>query len=425
MANPPENETRLYSPSKLSELPPILTPSSGPLNMSGSYAPAIPGPIIASGNGQPRRREGQAYWDDAAGPTTAITISSSPPAAGRSPLDSKMNSSESEEPTIPPLDHTQVGPATMQAINIALAPLAEHEVQGSQQLWDNIFSFPADLPPQPEVIEVRGRTTSRTPRVRSRALSNASVWSHATVESASADGSPVRFLPSAHSQDIVTAQFTTALQLAKAGLLGPSYDFEALDTIYINQGSDPEEDSNLLLEIAETNETLKEELARDVTEQAIGWGEYHLGAPLQMSKENNFPTGPKTVHAATALTITLIDAGASATRGDLLANGLTPSSWTRLCLGLLTAMIRGALRSPPALTRGAKSLNGSPDAFPKHAGLDVPLTEGGAIMLMAQQLGACLPPTLDDTFEKYEGKLTAPRQPTATPNATNATDRTN
>ncbi|KAH9022293.1 hypothetical protein EDB84DRAFT_1565031 [Lactarius hengduanensis] len=50
-------------------------------------------------------------------------------------------------------------------------------------------------------------------------------------------------------------------------------------------------------------------------------------------------------------------------------------------------MIRGALRSPPTLTRGTRSLNGTPDAFPKSAGLDIPLTEGGAIMLMSQQLG--------------------------------------
>ncbi|KAH9023362.1 hypothetical protein EDB84DRAFT_1564743 [Lactarius hengduanensis] len=387
MAQPSETDTRLYSPSKLTDLPLILTPSTGPLNNSGSYSQALPGPIIASGNGQPRRREGQAYWDDAVANPTVISInSSSPPAAGRSPLDSKMNSPESEEPTFPALDLTQVGPATMQAIETALAPLAEHEA-GSQQLWDNVPSWPADLPPQPEVIEVRGRTTSRTPRVRSRALSNASVWSHATVESASADGSPVRFLPPSGSADLLSTQFNTALQLLKSGLLGPSYDPDALDTGYIDQGANAELDDEFMKDITDTNETLEEELARDVTEKVVGWGAYHLGAPLQMSKDHNFPTGPKTVHAAAALTITLIDAGASATRGDLMADGLTPASWTRLCLGLLAAMIRGALRSPPTLTRGTRSLNGTPDAFPKSAGLDIPLTEGGAIMLMTQQLG--------------------------------------
>ncbi|KAH9011133.1 hypothetical protein EDB84DRAFT_1569952 [Lactarius hengduanensis] len=337
-----------------------------------------------------------------------------------------MNSPESEEPTAPAFDHTQVGPATMQAIEAALAPLAERE-EDTQQLWNNVPSLPADLPPQPEVIEVRGRTASRTPRVRSWALSNASVWSHATVESASADGSLVRFLPGGHSQDITTAHFTTALQLAKAGFLGPSYDPDALDLTYIAQGADPQMDAELERDIDETNETLKEELACDVTEKVIGWGGYHLGAPLQMSKDSNFPTGPKTMHAATALTITLIDAGASATRGDLMANGLTLSSWTRLCLGLLSAMIRGALRSPPILTRGSKSLNGTPDAFPKHGDLDVPLTEGGAIMLMTQQLGglftsyknhpdksypdsyfAKLIASIDSTFDLFEAARPTP-----------------
>ncbi|KAH9038449.1 hypothetical protein EDB84DRAFT_1653006 [Lactarius hengduanensis] len=431
MAQPPDNETRPYSPSKLNAPPDlVLTPSSGPLNMSGSYAPAAPGPIIASGNGQPRRRDGQAYWDDTAGPATVISIvsSSSPPAAGRPPLDSKMNSPESEEPTVPAFEYTQVGPATMQAIDTALAPLAEHE-EDTQQLWDNVPSLPADLPPQPEVIEVRGRTNSRTPRVRSRALSNASVWSHATVESVSADGSPVRFLPPGNSQDFMNARFTTALQMLKAGLLGPSYDPDALDTGYINQGIDEQMDTELEKELAETNETLKEELARDVTEKIVGWGAYHLGAPLQMSKDHNFPAGPKTVHAAAALTLTLLDAGASATRGDLMANGLTPSSWTRLCLGLLAAMIRGALRSPPILTRGSKSLNGTPDAFPKHSELDAPLTEGGAIMLMTQQLGGLftsyknhpdksypdsyfekLIAALNGTFDRFDTAMHAPAQ---------------
>ncbi|KAH9037538.1 hypothetical protein EDB84DRAFT_1437439 [Lactarius hengduanensis] len=396
MAQPPEDETHSYSPSKLTALPNlVLTPSSGPLNNSGTYSQAVIGPIIAS-------------------------------AAGRSPLDSKMNSPESEEPTIPAFDHTQVGPTTMQALDIALAPLAEHEAD-MQLLWDNVQSLPADLPPQPEVIEVRGRTTSRTPRVRSRALSNASVWSHATVESVSADGSP----------DIHTAQFTTALQLLKAGLLGPSYDFDALDSMYIDQGLVPKEDAALTTDIVDTNSTLKEELAREVTEKVIGWGAYHLGAPLQMSNENSFPSGPKTVHAATALTITLIDVGAANHRGELMANGLTPSSWMRLCLGLLAAMIRGALRSPPALTRGNRSLNGNPDPFPKHQDLDVPLTEGGAMMLMTQQLGGLftsyrnhpdksypdsyfekLITSLDETVNRLEGVgLSVPSAPLPFPTA--------
>ncbi|KAH9007652.1 hypothetical protein EDB84DRAFT_1572667, partial [Lactarius hengduanensis] len=56
-------------------------------------------------------------------------------------------------------------------------------------------------------------------------------------------------------------------------------------------------------------------------------------------------------------------------------------------MGLLGAMIRGALRSPTSLRTGPKPTSGHMDPFPIHHELDRPLTEGGAIMLMCQQLG--------------------------------------
>ncbi|KAH9001810.1 hypothetical protein EDB86DRAFT_3074578 [Lactarius hatsudake] len=55
-------------------------------------------------------------------------------------------------------------------------------------------------------------------------------------------------------------------------------------------------------------------------------------------------------------------------------------------MATLSAILRGALRSPAALRSGSHSLNGI-DAFPLHQDLDHPLTEGGAILLMCQQLG--------------------------------------
>ncbi|KAH9030715.1 hypothetical protein EDB84DRAFT_1439053 [Lactarius hengduanensis] len=278
MAQSSGDETRPYSPSKLTNLPPLkyATPSLGPLNNSGAYSPAAPGPIIAPGNGQPRRRDdGQAYWDDTA-PTITIPASSSP-AAGRSPQDSKMNSPESEEPTVPAIATTQVGPATMQALNQALDTVAEH-ADNTQQLWDNVPSLPSPLPPQPEVIEVRGHITpaSRTPHGRSRAASNASVWSRAMVESASAEGSPVRFPSDTQDTPLAGRGFSTALQALKAGLLSDPYDPAALDTTYINRGQNTAEDENNDKEMSEIHKTLKEELARDVVEQLIGWGGYHL-----------------------------------------------------------------------------------------------------------------------------------------------------
>ncbi|KAH8984282.1 hypothetical protein EDB86DRAFT_3084637 [Lactarius hatsudake] len=54
-------------------------------------------------------------------------------------------------------------------------------------------------------------------------------------------------------------------------------------------------------------------------------------------------------------------------------------------MAVLSTILRGALHSPAALRSGSRSLNGI-DSFPLHKDVDHPLTEGGAIMLMCQQL---------------------------------------
>ncbi|KAH9036107.1 hypothetical protein EDB84DRAFT_1437769 [Lactarius hengduanensis] len=237
------------------------------------------------------------------------------PAAGRSPLDSKMNSPESEEPPSPPsTTPTSLG---QRAVPTRRPPSA---TGGDRGQGENDLAHP------PCPIEGPLKRLGLEPR---------------NVESVSADGSPRAF--------------------------GPSYDFDALDSMYIDQGLVPKEDAALTTDIVDTNSTLKEELAREVTEKVIGWGAYHLGAPLQMSNENSFRR-PKTVQRLRR-SPSPDRWGAANHRGELMANGLT-SSWMRLCLGLLAAMIRGALRSPPALTRGNRSLNGNPDPFPKHQDLD-------------------------------------------------------
>ncbi|KAH9175644.1 hypothetical protein EDB89DRAFT_2066544 [Lactarius sanguifluus] len=368
MAQPPGDETRPYSPPNINPQSPLFlqTPPSGPLNNSGTYNLATHGPIVASGHGQPRLREdGQAFWDDSKSTPHPIIIgSSSPPEAGQSPLDSRMNSPESEEPTVPALvDTTQAGPATMQAIAMALDNVPAHAAS-SQSLWDNVPSLPADLPPQPEVIEVRGRSTEapRTPRGRSRANSNASVWSHTTVESISMDGSPERLLPHAHSDHPAGSQFQSALQAIKT-------EDEELDRI-----------NN------EINADLVNELAREVTQAVVGWGAYTLVNNLDLRKEHDLPFDARTLHAAVSTTLLTLDIGGAKADGETAVAGLTPGSWTRMVLGLLAATIRGALRSPSYVARATKSLNWRVDLFPIHTGLDRPLTEGDAIILMLQQL---------------------------------------
>ncbi|KAH8989379.1 hypothetical protein EDB86DRAFT_3104479 [Lactarius hatsudake] len=289
MAAPPGDNSRTYSPSKLSELPDTyLTPSNDSLNNSGAYAPAILGPITASGHGPPTRRDGQAYWNDNAPTPQPILISSTPssPAAGRSPQDSVMGSPESEEPTVPDFLTTQIGPHTQQALAAALPSPADHPLTDSQQLWDNVPSLPSDLPPQPEEIKVLSRitpTANKTPRPRSRAMSNASVWSHATVESNVSDTAEPSIAKPPSSNNY-TFKWHTLAAAIRAGFLSDPMDPNAIDM----SGYDPDGDEDTFL--AEINQTLEAEIRQDVSAALQGWSTYKLLRPLELRKGHDLPT---------------------------------------------------------------------------------------------------------------------------------------
>ncbi|KAH8984486.1 hypothetical protein EDB86DRAFT_2833509 [Lactarius hatsudake] len=386
MAAPPGQNiqnNQLYSPSKLSALPDVyLTPSNDSLNNSGAYAPAVFGPIIASGHGPPERRDGQAYWDNNAPTPQPILVSSTSPspAAGRSPQDSVMGSPESEEQTVPNILTTQVGAATMDAIHAAL-PTTPSD---SQQLWDNVPPLPSDLPPQPEEIEIKGRTTPhshKTPRPRSRALSNASVWSHATVESNASEEEDPTFPPLAVAAgNGRTFTWRSVAAAVRAHILPAPMDPNSIRM----SAYDPDGDENETL--AEINEILMEEINRDVSSILQGWSTYQLQHPLELRKGHELPTTASEFNCMTKTVLSALDAGAATHDGETMIKGLTPQSWMRLTMATLSAILRRALRSPAALWTGARSLNGI-DSFPLHKDVDHPLTEGGAIMLMCQQLG--------------------------------------
>ncbi|KAH8994736.1 hypothetical protein EDB86DRAFT_2829776 [Lactarius hatsudake] len=348
MAAPPgpnDRNDQTYSPSKLSALPNVyLTPSNDSLNNSGTYAPAILGPITASGYGPPARRDGQAYWNDSAPTPQPILVSSTSPtpAAGRSPQDSVMGSPESEEPTVPNILTTQIGRDTQDAIMAAL-PSAPTD---SQQLWDNVPSLPADLPPQPEVIELED------PMFLALAVAdgNNRVFTWRSL------GAAIRahILPAPMDPNMIRMS---------------AYD------------PDGDEDETL----AEINLTLTDEINRDVSSVLQGWSTYRLQHLLELWKGHELPTTANEFNCMTKNILTALDAGAAAHDGETMIKGLTPQSWTRLTMATLSAILRGALRSPATLRTGARSLNGI-DSFPLHKDVDHPLTEGGAIMLMCQQL---------------------------------------
>ncbi|KAH8997741.1 hypothetical protein EDB86DRAFT_3076598 [Lactarius hatsudake] len=379
MAAPPGNDPQIYSPSKLTELPDTyLTPSNDSLNNSGVYAPATQGPITASGHGPPARRDGQAYWNNNAPTPQPILISSSPPAAGRSPQDSIMGPPESEEPTLPAILTTQVGQATQDTIMAAL-PTAPTD---SQQLWDNVPTLPTYLPPLPEVIKVKGRTTptaNKTPRPRLRALSNASIWSHATVESNVSDAAEPSIPPTAANTNL-TFKWHTLGAAIQAGFLADPMDPNAVPMSAYNPDGD---ESDFL---AELNQTLESEIHQDVSAVLQGWSTYQLLHSVELWKGHDLPTTTNEFNCMVSAVLTALDVGAASHNGEMMVKGLTPQSWMRLTMATLSTILRGALRSPSALRSGSRSLNGV-DSFPIHNDLDRPLTEGGAIMLMCQQLG--------------------------------------
>ncbi|KAH9005495.1 hypothetical protein EDB86DRAFT_3177262 [Lactarius hatsudake] len=293
-----------------------------------------------------------------------------------------MGSPESEEPTIPALLTTQVGPTTQQALVAALPSPSTHAPTDSQQLWDNVPSLPTALPPQPEVIEVLGRTTptaNKTPRPRSRALSNASVWSHATVESnVSIEVEPSIAKPP--SSNNFTFKWHTLAAAVRAGFLSDPMDPNAISM----SGYDPDGDEDEFL--ADINQTLDAEIRQDVSTVLQGWSTYKLLCPVELRKGHDLPTTANEFNCMVNSVLTALDAGVASHDGETMVKGLTPQSWMRLVLATLSAILRGALRSPSSLRTGSRSLNGV-DTFPLHADLDRPLTEGGAIMLMCQQLG--------------------------------------
>ncbi|KAH9003897.1 hypothetical protein EDB86DRAFT_3073013 [Lactarius hatsudake] len=382
MAAPSGDDPRLYSPSKLTALPTTyLTPSDDSLNNSGAYAQAIHGPITASGYGQPARRDGQAYWDDAEPTPQPIIISSDndSPAAGRSPQDSRMGSPESEEATLPAILTTQIGIHTQEALQQA-PPSAS--TSDSHLLWANVPSFPTDLPPQPEEIEVIGRTTptsNKTPRARSRARSEASVWSHATVESSVSDIAQPS-IPNPPSSNNLTFKWHNLTAAIRAGLLSNPMDPNAISM----SGYDPDGDEDEFL--ADLNKTLETEIKQDVSSVLQGWSTYVLRGPIELRKGHELPTMKNEFNCMVSCVLTALDAGSSSHDGETMVKAITPQSWMRLTLALLAAILRGALRSPASLRSGSRLLSGV-DSFPLHKDLDHPLTEGGAILLMCQQLG--------------------------------------
>ncbi|KAI9429921.1 hypothetical protein H4582DRAFT_2064452 [Lactarius indigo] len=239
------------------------------------------------------------------------------------------------------------------------------------------------LPAEPETIVVRDRPAGghATPRARSRATSTASAWTHVTEETVSDSGSLDR-ITQRMSDSNLAVRFSTVNDAIRVGMLPPPYhtDFPTVDNVSLQLGDEETADLNSLADL------LAEELTQAVGQTALGWGGYRITNPLPLHKDSDMPVATETFHAAASLVLTALDAGAARKDGELITKILTPHSWTRLTMSVLSAIIRGALRSPAPLKNKTQPLNNNPDSFPIHQDLLRPKNEGGAIILMANQI---------------------------------------
>ncbi|KAI9452699.1 hypothetical protein BJY52DRAFT_1225996 [Lactarius psammicola] len=245
----------------------------------------------------------------------------------------------------------------------------------------------------PEVIFVRSSTADPCDVVvpPSRPASVASVWSHVTKET-NDTGYTMRFrseFPELRVRDFVE-----------------SID-QALRAPVLNEVPTNLEDPNWIDEegtVERIKNELMVELGRDVSELQTGYANFHLAAPLQLHKDNDYPCSNEGFNLSAALVINALDSGVEDSRGDLEQAGLIPSSWFRLATAVLGAILRGALRSGGRKIQGRVKIDDSDgDIWTLADGLTPPVTQGGRIATQAQQLtnffmhyaGADEPPLAD------------------------------
>ncbi|KAI9429685.1 hypothetical protein H4582DRAFT_2145018 [Lactarius indigo] len=290
-------------------------------------------------------------------PGTAVnplSIPSTPPPI-HVDQDSRMNSPESEESTHP-----------------AVPPAGQH-------------APPPDLPETPEEIIIRGRNTSRTPRVNTRRLSNASVWSHISEEPASSHSrSPTRF-SSPPPPLTMNADFTQALA---GNAMPPPMSIHASNAKYGTELTSSLDLNNeyQVIGFEANDQMLKEEFTREINDVVMGFSQYYLTGPLQFRFDNDFSFRQENLQTASLLTLQALDTGTAFKEGETAVSMLTPQAWHRLVMATLAAILRGHLRSPNRATNGNKSLNWATDSFVVSADIPKPLSEGGAIRAMALQL---------------------------------------
>ncbi|KAI9437880.1 hypothetical protein BJY52DRAFT_1196228 [Lactarius psammicola] len=316
--------------------------------------------------------------------------------------DTAMNSPDSDVQLVGiTVNNRQDIPTSQQSLHEALVKAAEGMDRGrpstrlpikTRAIIAEVAKCPSGAEPAVSAQPIRSVSRAQA-RLRMRDASRASAWTDASFESF--DNEDLEFFREAVPFPTDIPQFFEDLEAA----FQAPYPLNAVDISSIEvdgvKGDDAygicysDADRKATIKLTED---LRQELGREISSAASGYAEFYLRDMIKLHKNSNIPASVQDFNDSVGMVIAALDAGVDA---DLPIKGLLPSSWFRLAAGLLSAMLRGVLRSRDQKSKGR--LDCDPvDHFHISQDLDKPETEGGRIAVMARQLS--------DTFDLYSQK---------------------
>ncbi|KAI9457938.1 hypothetical protein BJY52DRAFT_1223605 [Lactarius psammicola] len=231
---------------------------------------------------------------------------------------------------------------------------------------------------------------------RSRSNSVSSIHSHVSNVSAaaSADSDADSVFRRAQSIPILPEDYFADLETA----LGIPVMFEPLDIsgMDIPEGGIGYMESQKQELITQTNDLLQE-IGRDVSTSALGYGHFYLSEAIRLRRGSTIPASAEDFNDSLGMVINALDIGVDE---DVEHRGLVPSSWYRASAAILAVMIRGLLRSRGPWAKGRVAADYTTDSFIIADGIERPRSQGLRIAAMATQLA--------QHFEHYRVQDDAP-----------------
>ena len=157
------------------------------------------------------------------------------------------------------------------------------------------------------------------------------------------------------------------------------------------QGHSPDVNmAELSDEITDKAEDTIHDLKGDINLIRLGLASYYPGSTdLVLCRESIMEIKASQLQKAAAIIIALLDLGIPGPE-EMAFMGLEPSSWHRLVVLLLAAMLRGAEHTPNICKQGAADIRPCLDLFTVHNDILIPEMQGDLLRDLAAQLAGVL-----------------------------------